>query len=47
LFQTKGQEPQIIAAIYKNARTALDSMQLGIQLVDFGLKSVKFIRIIE
>ncbi len=46
-FQTKGQEPQIIAAICKNASAALDSMQLGIQLVDFGLKSVKFIRIIE
>jgi len=47
LFQTKGQEPQIIAAICKNASAALDSMQLGIQLVDFGLKSVKFIRVIE
>jgi membrane protease subunit HflC len=47
LFQTKGRQPEIVAAIYRNAVAALDSMQLGIQLVDFDLKSVNFIRVIE
>ena len=46
-FQSKGHQPEIMAAIYRNASAALDSMQLGIQLVDFDLKSVKFIRVIE
>lgn len=47
LFQIKGRQPAIIAEISKNATAALDSMQLGIQLVDFNLKSVNFIRVIE
>ncbi|HPC36892.1 MAG TPA: SPFH domain-containing protein [Candidatus Marinimicrobia bacterium] len=47
LFNVKGRRPVIIAGILKNATTTLDSLQLGIQLVDFELKSVNFIRVIE
>ncbi len=47
LFNVKGRRPAIIAGILKNATATLDSLQLGIQLVDFDLKSVNFVRIIE
>ncbi|HOG76215.1 MAG TPA: hypothetical protein PLQ47_08335 [Candidatus Marinimicrobia bacterium] len=43
----KGRRPAIIAGILKNATATVDSLQLGIQLVDFDLKSVNFVRIIE
>jgi len=47
LFNVKGRRPAIIAGILKNATATLDSLQLGIQLIDFDLKSVNFVRIIE
>ncbi|MFA5729455.1 MAG: SPFH domain-containing protein [Candidatus Neomarinimicrobiota bacterium] len=45
--QTKGQQATIVSTIYKHATTALDSLQMGIKLVDFNLKTVNFIRVIE
>ncbi|MFH1214718.1 MAG: SPFH domain-containing protein [Candidatus Neomarinimicrobiota bacterium] len=46
-YSIKGRQPEIMAAMFKNVTTALDSMQLGIQVVDINLKSIKFIRTIE
>jgi len=47
LFQVKGQQPKINAAIFNNASTALDSLRIGIRLVDFNLKTVNYIQTIE